>query len=400
MSSSTPVPSLNTILTEEALCQLLEPVRDSVEHEERLCSLYIGPARTHQSVTPCSIPTTRGDPSTSMGLYTPTRSRASTPAPDLFIPKQYEREGSILSTDPDFDPNDHWHNPLLDPRYLAFVLWSVYQRVWDPTPNFPSQIVIPVERLIYLPWFEHPDPVVHLEDCIVQCNEQEVSVHVTPFHADHEGCILGFSPTVADLFPSGFGDIFSMFFLKEDMCYPWLRSAGLQVARNKTRFRNVWLRGEIDFGVQFPGKFFRSLLSIQQKFAKLVIDITNYVVNPAARKVAVCNQEVLASYLALGVDEHGDWILGQDFLAIFYRCPRPQYTQCLWKLPYLTFEMRMNTFPLFNSRNLFIVSLILLLFRHFYSFVPPRVLRIQLNFDSPPTYLLYKYRLRFKLPAM
>jgi len=126
MSSSTPVPSLDTILTEEALRLLLEPVRDSVEREERLRSLYIGPARTHQSVSPCSIPTTRGNPSTSMGLYTPTRSRALTPGPELFVPKQYEREGSILSTDPDFDPNDHWHDPLLDPRYLAFILRSVY----------------------------------------------------------------------------------------------------------------------------------------------------------------------------------------------------------------------------------------------------------------------------------
>jgi len=65
-----------------------------------------------------------------MNLYTPTRStRAPTPVPEVFVPRQYEREGSILSNDSRFDPNDHFHNPLLDPRYLAFILRSVYERV-------------------------------------------------------------------------------------------------------------------------------------------------------------------------------------------------------------------------------------------------------------------------------
>ena len=134
---------------------------------------------------------------------------------------------------------------------------------------------------------------------------------------DHRGCVLGFSPTVADLFPSGQGDIFSMFFLKEDICYPWLRSAGLRVARNKSHFRTAWMRGEIDYGKEFPGKFFHALSSIQMKFAKFVVDISDYVINPVAGKIAVCNREVLASYLALGVDEHGDWVLSQDFWQYF-----------------------------------------------------------------------------------
>jgi len=252
-----------------------------------------------------------------MGLYTPTCSARVTPAPEIFVPQQYEREHSILSTDSHFDPNDHFHDPLLDPRYLAFILCSVYQRVRNPEPNFPSCIVIPVERLIYLAWYEYPEPTIHLEDYTIHCNVHEVYVQATPFHIDHCSCILSFSPTVADLFPSGQGDIFSMFFLKEDICYPRLRSVGLRVARNKSHFRQAWLRGEIDFGRGFPGKFFRSLSFIQQKFAKFVIDISDYVINPAAGKVAVCNRAALAAYLALGVDEHGDWVLSQDFWQYF-----------------------------------------------------------------------------------
>jgi len=41
------------------------------------------------------------------------------------------------------------------------------------------------------------------------------------------------------------------------------------------------------------------------KFAKFVVDISDYVINPAAGKIA--------TYLALGVDEHGDWFLSHDF---------------------------------------------------------------------------------------
>ena len=211
----------------------------SLQREERLRPLFLDPARTHRSITPCSIPTTRGHPTSSMGLYTPTHSAQVTPAPEIFIPQQYEREHSILSTDSRFDLNDHFHDPLLDPRYLAFIPCSVYQRVRNPEPNFPLCIVIPVERLIYLAWYEYPEPTIHLEDYTIHCNVHEVYVQATPFHMDHCGCILSFSPTVADLFPSGQGDIFSMFFLKEDICYPWLRSAGLRVARNKSRFRQV-----------------------------------------------------------------------------------------------------------------------------------------------------------------
>jgi len=226
-----------------------------------------------------------------MNLYT--RSARATPAPEIFVPQQYERELSILSTDSCFNPNDHFHDPLLDLRYLAFILRSVYQRVRNPEPNFPSCIVVPVERLIYLPWYEYPKATIHLEDYTVHCNIHEVYVQATPFRMDHRGCILGFSPTVTDLFPSGQGDIFLLFFLKEDICYPWLRSTGLRVARNKSRFRTAWIRGEIDYGKEFPGKFFRALSSIQQKFAKFVIDIEDYVINPAAGKVAICNRTAL-----------------------------------------------------------------------------------------------------------
>jgi len=300
-----------------------DTVRTSVQREELLRPLFYDPIwtprRTPQhSVTPsCSVPTTRGNPSTSMNLYTPTRSTQSTPAPEFFVPKQYERESSILSTDSRFDPNDNWHNPLLDPRYLLFILRSVYERVRNPTPNFASCIVIPVERLIYLPWYEYPESTIHLEDYTVHCNINEVYVQATPFGADHRGCILGYNPTPIDLFPSGQGDIFLLFFLKEDVCYPWLWSAGLRVARNKSRFRTAWIRGEIDYGQEFPGKFFRALSSIQMKFAKFVVDISDYVINPAAGKIAVCNREALASYLALGVNEHGDWFLSQDFWQYF-----------------------------------------------------------------------------------
>jgi len=251
-----------------------------------------------------------------MGLYTPTRSAQVTPALETFIPKQYEREHSVLSTDSQFDPN-HFHDPLLDPHYLVFLLHLVYQQVQNPDPNFSSCIVIPVERIIYAPWFEHPDPIVHLEDYTVHCTVNEFYIQPTPFHMDHHDCILGFSPTVANLFPSGQGDIFSMFFLKEDICYPWLWSAGLHVVQNKSHFRQAWLRGEIDYGKEFPGKFFRALSYIQQKFAKFVIDISDYVINPVAAKVAVCNQTALAAQFALGVDEHSDWILSQDFWHYF-----------------------------------------------------------------------------------
>jgi len=252
-----------------------------------------------------------------MNLYTPTHSTRTTPALEMFIPQQYERELSILSTDSRFDPNDHFHDPLLDPRYLAFILHSVYERVRNPDPNFPSCIVVPMERLIYLPWYEYPEPTIHLKDYTVHCNINEVYVQATPFRMDHRGCILGFSPTPIDLFPSGQGDIFSLFFLKEDICYPWLRSAGLWVARNKSRFRQAWLRGEIDYGKEFPGNFFHALSSIQQKFTKLVVDNSDYVINPAAGKIAVCNREALAAYLALGVNKHGNWVLSQDFWQYF-----------------------------------------------------------------------------------
>jgi len=77
------------------------------------------------------------------------------------------------------------------------------------------------------------------------------------------------------------------------------------------------MRGEIDYGQEFPGKFFCALSSIQMKFAKFVEDISDYVINPAAGKIAVCNREALASYLALGVDEHGDWFLSHDFWQYF-----------------------------------------------------------------------------------
>ena len=323
MLSYTPVPSLDTVLTEEALNRLLEPVRTSVQREELLWPLFFDPIRTPRrtpqcSATPsCSVPTTRGNPSTSMNLYTPTRSTRDTPAPEIFVPQQYKRETSILSTDSRFDPNDHFHDPLLDPRYLSFLFRMIYERVRNPTPNFPSCIVVPVERLIYRPWFEHPDPTVHLEDYTVHCNINEVYVQATPYGMDHRRCILGYSPTPVDLFPSGQGDIFSLFFLKEDIVYPWLRSAGLQVAKNKSRFRTAWIRGEIDYGHEFPGQFFRALSSIQLKFAKFIIDIADYVINLAARKIAICNRDAFASYLALGVDEHSDWVLSQDFWQYF-----------------------------------------------------------------------------------
>jgi len=251
-----------------------------------------------------------------MGLYTPTSHR--TISPPIFVPKQQERESSITSTDPRYDPNDvMFHNPLLDPRYLAFLLRPVYQRVRNPDSNFFSSSVVPVERIIYAPWYKHPDPIVHLEDFNIYPTHNDFYIQPTMYREDHRGCILGYTPTVADLFPTGQGDIFSLFFLKEDVCYPWLWSVGLQVARNKSRFRNAWLRGEVDYGKEFPGRFFRSLSFIQMKFAKFVIDITDNVINPAAAKIAVCNRKALASQLALGVDEHGDWILSQDFWQYF-----------------------------------------------------------------------------------
>ena len=162
-----------------------------------------------------------------MNLYTPTRSTRATPAPEMFIPQQYERELSILSTDSRFNPNDHFHDPLLDPHYLAFILQLVYEWVQNPKPNFPSCIVVPVEGLIYLRWYKYPKPTIHLKDYTIHCNINEVYVQATTFRMDHRSCILSFSPTVTNLFPSGQGDIFSLFFLKEDICYPWLRSAGL-----------------------------------------------------------------------------------------------------------------------------------------------------------------------------
>jgi len=123
MSSYTPVPSLDTVLTKEALNRQLELVRTSQQQEELLRPLFYDPIRTpHRSATPsCSVPTTRGNPSTSMNLYMPTHSTWATPAPELFVPQQYEREHSILSTNSRFDPNDHFYDPLLDPCYLAFL---------------------------------------------------------------------------------------------------------------------------------------------------------------------------------------------------------------------------------------------------------------------------------------
>ena len=140
MSLYTPIPSLDTVLTEEALNRLLEPIRTSVQREELLRPLFFDPIRTphhtpQRSATPsCSVPTTRGNPSTSMNLYTPTRSTQNTPAPEVFVPQQYKRETSILSTNSRFDPNDHFHDPLLDPRYLLFLFRTVYERVRNPTP--------------------------------------------------------------------------------------------------------------------------------------------------------------------------------------------------------------------------------------------------------------------------
>ena len=253
-----------------------------------------------------------------------------------------------------------------------------------------------MERLIYLPWYEYPEPTIHLKDYTVHCNINKVYVQATPFRMDHHGCILGFSPTATDLFPTGQGDIFSLFFLKEDICYPWLWSAGLRVARNKSRFRQAWLRGEIDYGQEFPGKFFCALSSIQLKFAKFVVDISDYVINPAAGKIAICNREALAAYLALGVGEHGDWVLSQDFC----RHPWSHRTPCILPLLYLMSEMHLSTFLLFICIPVFIIALISLLFRLFYSFVLQLVQRTMLKFDFPRIFLLYGYLWSFKLPAM
>jgi len=181
-----------------------------------------------------------------MGLYTPTSHRAI--SPPLFIPKQQERESSITSTDPHYDPNNVvFHNPLLDPQYLAFLLHLVYQRVQNPNSNFFSSSIVPVEHIITAPWFEHPDPIVHLEDFSVHATHNDFYIQPTPYREDHHFCILGFTLMVADLFPTGQGDIFSLFFLKEDVCYPWLQSIGLHIAWNKSRFRQAWLQGEVDF---------------------------------------------------------------------------------------------------------------------------------------------------------
>jgi len=60
----------------------------------------------------------------------------------------------------------------------------------------------------------------------------------------------------------------------------------------------------------------------------------------------------------------------------------------------------MSTFLLSTYILVFVVALIILLFRLFYSFVLPLVLRTMLNFDFPCIFPLYGYLWSFKLPAM
>ena len=76
-------------------------------------------------------------------------------------------------------------------------------------------------QVITAPWYEHPYPITYWP--------QENSKEFQPY-------ILGWTPTPEELFPLDMGDIFTLFFLKEDMYYLWLQQLGYQMARNTSQF--------------------------------------------------------------------------------------------------------------------------------------------------------------------
>lgn len=204
------------------------------------------------------------------------------------------------------DPNDvpihlYGNNGQWNPEILAKRLRSVYARVNLPEPNYIPLAIIPVERVIIAPWYEHP-----------------LSTTVWPRESsgEFEPYILGWTPVPEEIFPLGMGDIFALFFLREDVYYPWLRALGFQTARNTSRFRKAWIRNEVQYA-NGEKRCFRSLLFIQKRFAEFVCSIADHVVNPEARKVTILNREAVASLLALSVDDRGNWNLSDDFWHYF-----------------------------------------------------------------------------------
>lgn len=100
--------------------------------------------------------------------------------------------------------------------------------------------------------------------------------------------VIGWTPTPEELFPLDMGDIFSLFFLKEDVFYPWLRELGYQKARNTSRFQRAWLSGEVNY-VNGELRCFHSLLFVQRKFAEFIHQLSDHVVNTEARKITILN---------------------------------------------------------------------------------------------------------------
>lgn len=189
---------------------------------------------------------------------------------------------------------------------LIWIIWlnfSVLFFAWTniPQPNYIGTATIPSECFIQVPWFQNPYP-------ITTWNWDSVE--------EFKPWVLSWTPTPDELFPSGVWVIFALFFLKQDIYYPWLCDLDFHVAKNTSRFRTAWLRGEMGLE-RYEGCCLCTFLFVQKKFTEFIQQILNHVINPAARKIAILNGEVVASIIMLGLDKFENWYLSNDFWAYF-----------------------------------------------------------------------------------
>ena len=68
---------------------------------------------------------------------------------------------------------------------------------------------------------------------------------------------------------------------------------------------------------RYEGCCLCTFLFVQKKFTEFIQQILNHVINPAARKIAILNGEVVASIIMLGLDKFENWYLSNDFWAYF-----------------------------------------------------------------------------------
>ena len=307
-----------SINTQQALQFLMEPMKNKERATSWLLKLF-GETSTHSSGSEFLSSKSRSFPT----LYTQMPSQVLGPA--QLLPPLDHHISLMPSEAPSFrllspaqsesgDPSDlpihlYGNNGLWNPEYLARRLCSVFTCMNNPQPNYIALACLPVKCMIVAPWYEHPLPTTMWP--------WESSEEFQPY-------IMGWTPTPEELFPLDMGDIFALFFLKEDIYYPWLRQLGYQTAWNTSQFRKAWLKDEVQYA-NGEKRCFCSLLFVQKRFAEFVDQISDHVVNAEARKVTILNQDAVASLLALGVNDLGDWLLSNNFWHYFTDACSPHY---------------------------------------------------------------------------